>query len=715
MSKVVKTKSPRRTSERRVEIDLSLIIVNYNVKEFLEQCLISVQKALKGISAEILVIDNSSADGSAELLRQEFPDLRLTLNSRNVGFAKASNQGLQIARGKFIALLNPDTLVQEDTFSKMLDFFRDRPKIGMLGCKILNPDGSLQLACRRSFPKPWVAFTKLSGLSYLFPKSKLFGKYNLTYLDPDDSYEVDAISGSFMMIRREVLEDVGDLDESFFMYGEDLDWCFRTREKGWQVVYFPETQIVHFKGESSKRAHFDNLKQFYIAMELFVKKHFKQKYFFMPYWLLRGAIWFRAGISLFIKLTGYLAVPLIDIVLFGLSLILGVLIRFGNLTYLPPFIPVIIFYSLIWVLFLKLFGCYDREEFSFSKAAIAVLVGFLVNTSLTFFFKQYAFSRVVVLVGSVFSLIIVPGWRLLIKELSRTRFSLFGGRFSEAFFAKNTIIVGDLKSGEKLVEKFNSQIDSDYKISGLVSTNGRHTGKNVAGVPVLGTFEDINFIIREHGVQEVIFSTHDLSYDQILGVMSRTGKQRVNFNLIPSNLDVIIGKASIDRISHVPLLEIDYKLHQTPYRVLKRMFDFTLAFVILTLSLPLFLYKKFLTSQKIEKKFVYGEKNQRVLLYQFAGSESQTSNKLPYLWAILKGDVSFVGKELIEVSDDFSPTEEKPDLKPGLTGLQQINQHKHITEEDKSRYPLYYIKNYSLFLDMEILFKAFFQKRNRHD
>lgn len=715
MNKAAKTKSPKQTSEQRAQTDLSIIIVNYNVKEFLEQCLISVQKALKGISAEVLVIDNSSSDGSAEMLRQKFPDVQLTVNPKNVGFAKASNQGLQIAGGQFIALLNPDTLVQEDTFSKMLEFFSDRPKTGVLGCKILNPDGSLQLACRRSFPKPWIAFTKLSGLSYLFPKSKLFGKYNLTYLDPDDSHEVDAISGSFMMIRCEVLEDVGDLDESFFMYGEDLDWCFRAREKGWKVVYFPGTQIVHFKGESSKRAQFDSLKQFYIAMELFVKKHFKRKYFFMPYWLLGGGIWFRAGISFFVKLMGYLAVPLTDLVFFGLSLIFGVLIRFGSLTGLPSFIPVIIFYSLIWLMLLKFFGCYDKDEFSFSKAAMAVWVGFLVNTSLTFFFNQYAFSRVVVLVGSALSLITVPGWRLLIRGLSQTRFFHFRGTLGRALLVKNTIIVGDLKSGEKLVERFNSQIDTNYKISGLISTNGEHTGKNIAGVKVLGAFEDIDLIIRENAVQEVIFSTHDLSYGQILGVISRTGKQRVNFKLIPSNLEVIIGKASIDRISDVSLLEIDSKLHQTPYRVLKRMFDFTLAFVILTLSLPLFLYKKFLNSQKIQKKFVYGEKKQGILLYQFAGPESQISNKLPYLWTILKGEVSFVGKELVEVSADFLETGEKPDLKPGLTGLQQINQHKLIAEEDKDKYLFYYLKNYSLLLDIEILFKAFFQNRIKHD
>lgn len=152
MSTAAKTKSPKRPSEPRAQIYLSIIIVNYNVKEFLEQCLISVRNALKGISAEILVIDNSSSDGSAELIQEKFPDIQITVNSKNAGFARASNQGLQIAQGEFIALLNPDTLVQEDTFSKMLDFFKAQPRAGMLGCKILNPDGSLQLACRRSFP-----------------------------------------------------------------------------------------------------------------------------------------------------------------------------------------------------------------------------------------------------------------------------------------------------------------------------------------------------------------------------------------------------------------------------------------------------------------------------------------------------------------------------------------------------------------------------------
>ncbi|MCG8605439.1 glycosyltransferase family 2 protein, partial [bacterium] len=282
---------------RDLQPELSVIIVNYNVKDFLQQTLLSVKKSLRGSFGEIIVVDNASSDGSVRLIKRDFPEVRLLENYTNLGFAKASNQGLAAARGRYLALLNPDTVVREDTFSKMLEFYDANPETGMLGCKILNPDGTLQLACRRSFPTPWVAFTKLCGLSYLFPKSKLFGKYNLTYLDENEACEVEAVSGSFMMIRREVLENVGYLDEAFFLYGEDLDWCYRIREKGWRVKYFPGTQIIHFKGESSKHAQFDYLKVFYRAMSLFVQKQFKAKYLFLPYRVLLLAIWARAGFS----------------------------------------------------------------------------------------------------------------------------------------------------------------------------------------------------------------------------------------------------------------------------------------------------------------------------------------------------------------------------------------------------------------------------------
>ncbi len=230
---------------------LSIVIVNYNVKAFLQQALESILKATKSIETEIFVVDNHSVDGSIEMLHSQFPQIQLISNQKNLGFAKANNQAIKQAKGEYVWLLNPDTLVQEDTPQKLIEVMEADKAIGLLGCKILNDDGSLQLACRRSFPTPWVAFTKLTGLANIFPKSKWFGRYNLTHLDPDEAYEVEAISGSCMFIRREALDDVGTLDETYFMYGEDLDWCFRFGQAGWKVYYTPVTSIIPYKGDSS--------------------------------------------------------------------------------------------------------------------------------------------------------------------------------------------------------------------------------------------------------------------------------------------------------------------------------------------------------------------------------------------------------------------------------------------------------------------------------
>ena len=213
-------------------MNLSIIIVNYNVKEFLQNFIHSIYKAAQNISYEIIIVDNASDDGSVEFIKEKFPDVKLIANQKNLGFSKANNIGLAQSKGEYLLLLNPDTIVREDTFEKMISFSKNNPDAGLAGCKILNPDGTFQLACRRSFPGPWTSFCKVTGLSNLFPNSKLFARYNLTYLDENKTYEVDAISGSFMMFPRKIYEKIGGLDEQFFMYGEDLDFCYRIQKAG---------------------------------------------------------------------------------------------------------------------------------------------------------------------------------------------------------------------------------------------------------------------------------------------------------------------------------------------------------------------------------------------------------------------------------------------------------------------------------------------------
>ncbi len=297
---------------------LSLIIVNYNVKEFLLNLLDSLEKALSGTDSEIIVVDNASEDGSVEVIREKYPEVIVIANSDNPGFGRANNQGLEIAKGEYIVLINPDTIVREDTFIKMLSFFNEFPEAGMAGCKVLNPDGSLQLPCRRGFPGPWTSFTKVTGLSTLLPKSPLFARYNLTYLDENDTYEVDAISGAFMMFRRKVYEEIGGFDPEFFMYGEDLDLCYRTQKAGFKVYYVHNTEIIHYKGESTRRSSMDETRIFYDAMHKFVKKHFSSS--ILVEFILRFAIILRKFVAfLNIYKLAILSITL-DFIFFGLSL-----------------------------------------------------------------------------------------------------------------------------------------------------------------------------------------------------------------------------------------------------------------------------------------------------------------------------------------------------------------------------------------------------------
>jgi len=250
-------------------MQLSIIIVNYNVRYFLEQCILSVQEALKGISGEIIVVDNVSHDSSCEMVRSTFPDVILIENKENVGFSKANNQGVAIAQGEYVLILNPDTVVSEDTFSKILFFAKKKPNLGMLGVKLIDGTGKFLPESKRGLPTPKVAFNKLFGIS-----STTTGKYYATHLQEDESGTVDILVGAFMLMKRSIYNEVNGFDEDYFMYGEDIDLSYKLLKKGYQNFYFPSTQIIHYKGEStSKDAKY--LGSFYGAMRIFYKKHFR--------------------------------------------------------------------------------------------------------------------------------------------------------------------------------------------------------------------------------------------------------------------------------------------------------------------------------------------------------------------------------------------------------------------------------------------------------
>jgi len=696
----------RSNRSYHIPLQISVIIVNYNVCEFLHHALVSLQKAMKGIRGEILVVDNASDDGSIEMLRKDFPRITVIANKSNVGFARANNVAMRKAKGEYLLLINPDTIVQEDTLRVMMKFFVENADVGLAGCKILNPDGSFQLACRRSFPTAWVAFTKISGLSSLFPRSRLFGRYNLTYLSPDESYEVDAVSGSFMMIRKEAYRKVGGLDEDFFMYGEDLDWCFRIQQAGWKNYYVHSTQIIHYKGESTRRSSIDEIGTFYDAMRLFVQKHLK------PSWSMTFVL--RLGIAIsswMAKARAMLrpfAAALIDVVLLVLSLMSAELVRMGELFYFPAnaYPAVYTIPTVLIVLGLYSTGVYTYRRMSVSRTFIVVLASYVLVAALVAFFKDYAFSRLVILLAGAFSMILLPGWRAVMRYLgkgsSEGRKSLFGRR---------TLLVGVDQSARSLLERLRQHAGDGYAVVGFIDDTRKKVGQALDGIPIVGNLDNVGKVIHELRISDVIFSTQKLSYTDILSVISRAADRSVNYHLVPTSLEVMIGKASVDSLNELPLVQISYNIERPLNRGLKRFMDFVIASALLISVYPFVYWGNAAPARMPSISAGPPEHGVRRRAGRRRSRSAQLIRALP---SVFSGAMSLVGPPAgTAVSAAGSHREPPQSLnlgKPGLTGLVQLQSDRLLSPKEVEQLNLYYAKNQSLVLDIEILLKTILKR-----
>ena len=274
---------------------LSVIIVNYKVKHYLEQCLRSVAEASRGIAVEVIVVDNASGDGSVEYLRERFPDVTIIASEENLGFARANNLAIRNSHGQYVLLLNPDTIVAKETFSDFISFMDSTPDAGGCGAYMLHTDGSFAPESRRGLPTPFVAFCKMSGLASLFPKSRTLGRYYMRYLNENEVNRIEIMSGAFMFLRRDALDKAGLLDEDFFMYGEDIDLSYRIIKGGYNNYYLP-LRILHYKGESTNKSTYRYVHTFYRAMQLFFKKHYSH-YSMLVSLPINIAIWTRAMLA----------------------------------------------------------------------------------------------------------------------------------------------------------------------------------------------------------------------------------------------------------------------------------------------------------------------------------------------------------------------------------------------------------------------------------
>jgi len=668
-------------------MQLSIVIVNYNVKAFLQQALESIQKATHSLETEIFVVDNHSVDGSIEMLQSQFPQVKLIQNQTNLGFAKANNQAIERATGDYIWLLNPDTLIQGDTPMKLIEVMETDQGIGMLGCKILNDDGSLQLACRRSFPTPWVALTKLTGLAKLFPRSKWFGRYNMTHLDPEEAYEVEAISGSCMFIRREALEQVGLLDETFFMYGEDLDWCYRFGKADWKVYYTPATSIIHYKGESSKVALWDTNTHFYRAMDIFAKKHFRTSRQFPIHWVLRFGIFIRYILSVLTRLSQNAAGYFLDLSGLLFITLMAIFIKFRTWDVLESYVFILPVYLGSWMAVISSLGLYRSFKYSVSRSVLAATLGFLINVTLTYFFKDYAFSRVVMLMSYIGALFWISGWRLIASSRRTENFQLGTQR---------TIVIGDFESASNIYSRLMTNLGLGYTPVGIVSIDGQKYNDD----RIIGHLDDLMALVEYHRIDDVIFTSENVELSKIFDYLPILSQHGIKIKLVPGNLSFIIGKSAVESLQSVQFVDMDFKYYYPGSRLLKRLTDVLISPFLYVIFRPWqawMVRSRDLTSHSVKLEGhaynVYKSKEDGTVFW----------SNLSLLPQVIRGKLSLVGSPM--------DLEDKGwDIKRGIFSLESVRGGSQLSEEERYGLLNYYLHNHSLLLDIEIMIKAFLGK-----
>ncbi len=641
-----------------VDIDISVIIVNYNVRDAAENCISSIYKSNNGkFNIEILFVDNHSLDGSVERISKAFPDVKIYANSRNLGFSKANNIALKDAKGKYILILNPDTVLEEGTFEKMISFCENHPDVGAVSSKLILADGKLDLACRRTFPSLSVALPRILGLSRLFPKSRIFGKYNLTYLDENQTVEVDAICGAFMFIPANVLKLTGYFDEDYFMYGEDLDLCYKIKKNNLKVFYYPEVTTIHLKGESTKKSNISYVNNFYGAMMIFVRKNLTESPKILIL-LLQIGIFYRSLFSYLKRILRIVYPAVIDATLIFFSLIISVILRF-NMFPNKQYLLVMSGYVFVWIMIMLLFGNYLKKNlFSVKRTFTAVLSGFFINSSLTYFLKDIAYSREVIISATAFSILLLVFWRSVVNIRN-----FFVNR-NITLKKINLLIVGEKPLDQNLEERINSRFN-------IIHINPYETKY---------TIDDIAEIINLRSIREVMFSGDAFSNQDILKLMWKFKTKNVSFKLVPQGKELIFSRL-YSGMSSLSLIEIEYNINNKLNIFFKRVFDVILSALLIVFVFPfLFIYKK------------------------FSGKElSKHAQKLMMLPGVFVGKYSFVGMPVWYDNSDSEYFGKK-----GLTGLVQLYHYDGISDEEITNYNIYYAKNQTLMLDIEILLKTLF-------
>ncbi len=597
------------------------------------------------------MVDNNSVDGSVALIREKFPNVNLIANNTNTGFSVANNQGINIAKGKYVLLLNPDTVVQEDTFEKTLAFMESHPDAGGLGIKMLDGKGNFLPESKRGLPTPAVAFYKIFGLAKLFPGSKKFGQYHLTFLDKNKNHEVDILSGAFMLMRKEALDKVGLLDETFFMYGEDIDLSYRITQGGYKNYYFADSSIIHYKGESTKKSSVNYVIVFYKAMAIFAQKHFSQNHARTFSFLIHLAIYLRAAAAITARFIKQWFFPAIDFTLILLGLYLCKNIyethfklypNFYSKDIIDFFFPV---YTLVWMFFVYLSGGYD-VPLRLTKVIRGVLAGtafILIVYSLLP--EYYRFSRALILIGSASTLVIYLVTRFIYHLAKIKRFKI-GGHKTNARIA----IIGSELEFNRVNDILNkTNIQSEF--IGFIS-NENNGIKNKA---YIGHFHQINEAIDVHQLNEIIFCARDISSQEIIDKMITLVTKGVEFKIAPPESLSIIGSNSIDTAGDLYVIDVN-NVGRPENRRKKRLLDLIVS------SVALLFFWILIWLQKNKLNFIANSFKVLFGIYSWVGYGKNPRKDLPSIRPsvltpsdVLSGEINEerINKSFLNYSKDY--------------------------------------------------------------
>lgn len=643
---------------------LSVVIVNYNVKYFLEQCLHSAIKALKNIEGEIIVVDNNSVDGSCGMMHEKFPEIKLIENKKNTGFSFANNQATRISKGEYVLLLNPDTVVEEDTFEKVVTFMDQNPDAGGLGVKMIDGNGTFLPESKRGLPTPMVAFYKIFGLSKLFPKSKIFGRYHLGFLDDDEIHEVDVLAGAFMLLRKKTLDEVGLLDEDYFMYGEDIDLSYRITKGGYKNYYFPETTIIHYKGESTKKGSINYVRIFYNAMIIFAKKHFTSQNARLYSFFINLAIYFRAFLSLVSRFIKTYSIPIIDffIIYIGYFLIAPkwALQKFDDANHFPEIYLqyVVPGYILIWITSIFFSGGYDRPHKVLKLVRGIAFGSIVILTIYALLPENWRFSRALIIIGSIWTLIILPAYRLMFHILKIPLYQLDSMK-------KKRIAIAANESEIQRIEGLLKQTELKHLIIGYIYPKSENVPDNY-----IGNLLQIKEIVEINKIDEIIFSGQDLTSQEIIRNMLKLVGLKVSYKIAPPESLSIIGSNSINTAGELYTVYFN-SINKASNIRNKRLFDIVFSFLFIILS-PFFIW-----FQREKKKY------------------------LTNIFSVFFSTKSFIG---YYISEDISILQ-LPAIKKGI--LSPIDNFKRHDYQIKTieKLNLLYAKDYRVWTDLNILIK----------